>query len=63
MQVGDLVEVSVLEETAIIFEEAGTRWHGRIHRQVNVWDVMFGDGTISNEFETDLELINEQTRD
>ena len=59
MKGGDLVDVSILEETAIIIEEAGIRWHGRIHKHVKIWKVMFGDGSIDDEFETDLELLNE----
>ena len=59
MKAGDLVEVSILEETAIILEEASTGWHGRIHKHVKTWEVMFADGSFSNEFETDLELIDE----
>ena len=59
MKAGDLVEVNTLEETAIILEEANTSWHGRIHKHVKTWEVMFADGSFSSEFETDLELIDE----
>ena len=62
MKVGNVVWVRILDESAIILEKCDTRWHGRIHQQVNTWDVMFGDGTTSNEFETDLELIDENRR-
>ncbi len=59
MKISDIVWVRILDETAIILEETDTRWHGRIHKHVKTWLVMFNDGTISDEFETDLELINE----
>ena len=61
MKVGDLVKVSILEEkeAAIIFEDAGARWNGRLHEHIKTWHVLFEDGSISDEFEIDLELINE----
>ena len=61
MKVGDLVEVSVLEEIeiAIILKDTSTRWNGRLHEHIKTWQVMFDDGSISDEFEIDLELVDE----
>ena len=61
MKIGDLVWVRILEESAIILEKGDTRWHGKLHQWVGDWIVMFGDGTTSNEFETDLEMVSERS--
>ena len=61
MKVGDLVNVNVLydKEVAIILEDSDSRWNGRLHKNIKTWEVMFSDGSLSNEFEIDLELIDD----
>ena len=61
MKVGDLVKVSMLDEKvfAVIVEDSHTRWNGRLHNHMKTWKVFFDDGSISDEFEIDLELVNE----
>lgn len=62
MKTGDLVKVNILDEkeVAIILEDSGHhRWNGRLHENIRTWEIMFADGSFSNEFEIDLELINE----
>ena len=61
MKVGDLVKVSILGEKqiAVIFEDSHTRWNGRLHNHIKTWKVLFDDGSIGDEFEIDLEFVNE----